>query len=47
MPRQFSVRLTPAFLKDFAKLPLAARKETLKALAALETEPFGPPPVMM
>lgn len=44
MPRRFTVRLTPGFVRDLDDLPRRDRQRVVEALLRLEADPFGPPP---
>ena len=44
MAGRFTIKLTPSFQKDLEALPRKEQDRILKALALLESEPFGPPP---
>lgn len=44
MPKQFTVKLTPSFLKDLERLPAKVQEKVLEDLTHLERNPFGPPP---
>ena len=46
MPGAFTVKLTPSFLKDIEGLAHPVQRKMLDALTHLETEPFGPAPVV-
>jgi len=46
MPARFVVRLTPSFQRDLEALPRAAQDRIMEAIRQLETNPFGPPPLV-
>ena len=46
MPTRFRVLLTPSFQRDLERLPPDVQERVLKAIGALETSPFAPPPRM-
>ena len=44
MPARFRVLLTPSFQRDLERLPIDVQERVFKAIGALETSPFTPPP---
>jgi len=46
MPAAFTVKLTPSFLRDLEALSKPIQRKVLDALKRLETEPFGPAPLV-